>query len=107
MTLKTALWALAALVALLVATAGLMFVAPGAVLNLTASISSLRAAEGEAYGPLPRQRFDLYQPAGAPPAEGWPLVVFFYGGAWNRGGRADYRFVGEALAAREIGRAHV
>jgi acetyl esterase/lipase len=102
MTLKTALWALAALVALLVATAGLMFVAPGAVLNLTASISSLRAAEGEAYGPLPRQRFDLYQPAGAPPAEGWPLVVFFYGGAWNRGERADYRFVGEALAARGI-----
>ena len=102
MTLKTALWALAALVALLVAAAGLLFVAPGAVLNLTASVNSLRAAEAQAYGPLPRQRYDLYQPAGAPPAEGWPLVVFFYGGAWNRGERADYRFVGEALAARGI-----
>lgn len=27
------------------------------------------------------------------------MVVFLYGGAWNRGERADYRFVGEALAA--------
>jgi acetyl esterase/lipase len=26
--------------------------------------------------------------------------VFFYGGSWNTGDRADYRFVGEALAAR-------
>jgi acetyl esterase/lipase len=102
MTLKTALWALVALLALLVAGAGLLFVAPGAVLNLTASVNSLRSAVGQAYGPLPRQRYDLYQPAGVPPAEGWSLVVFFYGGAWNRGERADYRFVGEALAARGI-----
>ncbi|MDM0014992.1 alpha/beta hydrolase [Variovorax sp. J22P168] len=55
-----------------------------------------------AYGPLPRQRLDIYRPlasrlpAGARP----PLVVFFYGGNWSSGERADYRFVGEALAAR-------
>ena len=30
------------------------------------------------------------------------MVVFFYGGSWNRGDRAQYRFVGEALAARGI-----
>jgi acetyl esterase/lipase len=29
-------------------------------------------------------------------------VVFFYGGSWNRGDRAEYRFVGEALAAHGI-----
>jgi acetyl esterase/lipase len=28
--------------------------------------------------------------------------VFFYGGSWNRGRRADYRFVGRALASRGI-----
>ena len=44
MTLKTALWALAALVSVLLAAAGLLFVAPGAVLNLTASVNSLRTA---------------------------------------------------------------
>jgi acetyl esterase/lipase len=49
-----------------------------------------------------RQRFDLYTPASAPPAGGWPVVVFFYGGSWNSGERADYRFVGEALAARGV-----
>jgi acetyl esterase/lipase len=102
MTFKTFLWPFAAVLALLLAAGVLLFVAPGAVLNLAASINSLRAAEGQPYGPLPRQRFDLYQPAGTPPAEGWPVVVFFYGGAWNRGERADYRFVGEALAARGI-----
>ena len=30
------------------------------------------------------------------------MVVFFYGGSWNHGERHDYRFVGEALAARGI-----
>ncbi|MDA8455326.1 alpha/beta hydrolase [Acidovorax sp. GBBC 3334] len=51
-----------------------------------------------AYGPLPRQRLDVYRPRVAAPAAGWPVVVFFYGG----GERADYRFVGEALAARGV-----
>ena len=30
------------------------------------------------------------------------MVVFFYGGSWNRGERADYQFVGEALAGRGV-----
>ncbi len=29
-------------------------------------------------------------------------MIFFYGGAWNRGKREDYRFVGEALAAHGV-----
>jgi acetyl esterase/lipase len=48
----------------------------------------------------------VYQPRATDtlkmPAKGWPVVVFFYGGAWNRGERADHRFVGEALASRGI-----
>lgn len=50
-----------------------------------------------AYGTLPRQRLDVYRPPGA---TGAPVVVFFYGGGWRSGERADYRFVGDALAAR-------
>ena len=56
--------------------------------------------EDQAYGPLPRQRLDVYLPLR--PAARPPLVVFFYGGAWTRGERAQYRFVGEALASRGV-----
>ena len=55
-----------------------------------------------AYGPLARQRLDIYRPTDAAPAAGWPVVVFFYGGSWNRGEKADYKFVGEALASRGV-----
>ena len=71
-------------------------------INLIAAIGSRRVAQGQAYGPQERQVFDLYRPDGAAPAGGWPLVVFIYGGSWHRGERADYRFVGEALAARGV-----
>ncbi len=30
------------------------------------------------------------------------MAVFFYGGSWSSGKRADYKFVGEALASRGI-----
>ena len=36
------------------------------------------------------------------PAAGWPVVVFIYGGSWNTGERAQYQFVGEALASRGV-----
>ncbi len=55
-----------------------------------------------AYGPDARHRLDVYQPTSAPPAGGHPVVLFIYGGSWNKGERAAYRFVGEALAARGI-----
>ncbi len=57
---------------------------------------------GVAYGLGPRQRLDVYQPLGTPPSGGAPVVLFFYGGNWTHGERADYRFVGEALAANGI-----
>lgn len=58
--------------------------------------------QGLPYGGDPRQRLDLHLPHGAAPAGGWPVVVFFYGGSWNRGSRSDYRFVGRALASRGV-----
>ena len=53
-----------------------------------------------AFGEDPRHRLDVYVPAGTPPAAGWPVVVFFYGGSWKGGARGTYRFVGRALASR-------
>ncbi len=55
-----------------------------------------------AYGPLARQRLDIYRPSCTAPAAGWPVVVFFYGGSWNREEKADYKFAGEALASRGV-----
>ena len=56
-----------------------------------------RVAEAEAYGPVPRQRLDVYRPAGG--GEGLPVLVFCYGGAWNSGERGLYDFAGRAFAA--------
>lgn len=53
---------------------------------------------GIAYGPEPRQRLDVYTPV-RPQAAAHPVVVFFYGGSWQSGSRAYYRFIGEALTA--------
>lgn len=68
------------------------------LLNATVSTNTYRLTQGLAYGPLARQLLDVYQPRAEVVRP--PLVVFFYGGSWSSGERADYRFVGEALASR-------
>ncbi len=77
--------------------------APLRVLNALARTGSGHAlSPGVAYGPLARQALDIYTPSAAAPPGGWPVVVFFYGGSWNSGERADYAFVGAALAAHGV-----
>ena len=71
---------------------------PTSALNAMVSRSSYRGTEGVAYGSGPRQKLDVYQPLDTA-AGGAPVIVFFYGGNWDKGERASYRFVGEALAA--------
>lgn len=43
---------------------------------------------------------DIYRPQQA--ANKAPIVVFFYGGAWQRGQKSQYRFVGRRLAENGI-----
>jgi acetyl esterase/lipase len=78
--------------------------APVRTLNALTPSDTYRADDNIHYGPDPRQQLDVYQPRVTAslqkPAKGWPVVVFFYGGSWNRGDRGDYRFAGEALASR-------
>jgi len=96
--MKAGLFLLAALL-----LAGLLVArSPVTALNALAPANTHTVTTGVAYGPGPRQQLDIYQPARAAPRGGWPVVVFFYGGSWNRGKRADYAFVGEALASRGI-----
>jgi acetyl esterase/lipase len=84
------------------AAAGLAGCSVSGALNAVSAIESRRVAQALPYGEGPRRRFDLYQPARAAAQSPPPLVVFFYGGSWRSGDRADYRFVGEALASRGI-----
>ena len=74
------------------------------LLNAVATLRGHQGPSGVAYGPLERQRFDVYVPGNslseADKASGSPLVIFFYGGSWDTGRRQDYRFAGEALAAQ-------
>ncbi len=70
---------------------------PAALLNATVPQRGYSRETDLAYGPDPRQRLDLYRPDR--PAERPCTVVFFYGGSWETGSKADYLFVGQALAA--------
>ncbi len=77
------------------------------VLNATVPSDTYRNFADLPYGDQPRQKLDVYLPTQpladkALAAGGASMVVFFYGGSWSSGDRADYRFVGEALASRGI-----
>ncbi len=77
---------------------------PARLLNALVPDGGYAASEDLAYGEDPRQKADVFAPrpreGAAAPAGGYPVVVFFYGGSWNKGERKDYRFVAEALTSR-------
>jgi acetyl esterase/lipase len=57
-----------------------------------------KIADGQPYGRQPRQMLDIWAPATV--IGPLPVVIFYYGGGWENGNRADYGFVGRALAAQ-------
>jgi acetyl esterase/lipase len=65
--------------------------------NAPAAFGAYRRVTEVAYGQGPAQHLDVYLPERA--ADGpRPVVVFWYGGRWSEGDKADYKFVGAALA---------
>ncbi|HVM39043.1 MAG TPA: alpha/beta hydrolase [Sphingomicrobium sp.] len=67
--------------------------------RLVAGGAARKVAVGERFGADPRQRLDVWAPAGARrPGQALPVVLFFYGGGWNMGSRGDYGFAGAAYA---------
>ena len=70
--------------------------------NAPAAFGSYTRHTNIAYGPDPQQRLDVYVPESAVGPAGAasprPVVVFWHGGRWRQGDKADYRFVGAALA---------
>ena len=71
---------------------------PLSLLNAVIGDDDLVVRSGIPYGPNARQAMDIYGPKLR--KEPLSVVVFFYGGSWRRGDRADYLFVAEALASR-------
>lgn len=68
---------------------------PARLLNAVAPRDDVEIAADLPYAGGERHRIDVYAPRRARAA---PVVVFFYGGSWETGDRATYRFVGAALA---------
>ncbi len=73
---------------------------PTTVLNALAPRDGITVTRDTPYGDGPRRSLDVYapRPSGTPA----PVVVFFYGGNWDSGLKAMYRFVGAAMAARGV-----
>ena len=56
-------------------------------------------ADGVPYGEGERHSLDIYAPEGPGP---FPVLVFLYGGGWDSGDRAIYRFLGGAFASHGL-----
>lgn len=65
--------------------------------TLSVGFSHVRETRHVAYGKAPKQRMDLYFPAGRSPQA---TIAFVHGGSWRTGDKDEYRFVGRALAQR-------
>jgi acetyl esterase/lipase len=65
--------------------------------NVPAVFGNYRRHADIAYGANPQHRLDVYVPENGP-VQPRPLAVFWHGGRWRWGDKADYRFVGAALA---------
>ncbi len=91
MLLKPSRW-LPILMCLLCSSCG----SPGLLaVNIPASFGDYTRHRDIAYGEGERNKLDIYLPARAHDA---PVIVFIHGGGWNDGDKAQYKFVGAALA---------
>ena len=70
---------------------------PAALLNATAPRRGIRCETGIVFEAAHGLALDVYAPEEADGLA--PVVLFFYGGGWEEGDRAAYRFAGAALAS--------
>lgn len=68
------------------------------VLNIIIPSTGYTVHKDIAYGDKPRQKLDVYVPD-KPDASG-TVVVFFYGGSWQKGYKELYKFVGQAFTSK-------
>ncbi len=72
---------------------------PVKTLNALVPASGYQLQADIAYGSLSRQKLDIYRPKQAMYAQP-PVVLFYYGGGWEGGDKADYKFVAEAFTSK-------
>ncbi len=71
--------------------------APVDILNATIPTRNLTITRDIAYGDKAKEKLDIYVPKSLAPNA--PVIVFFYGGAWQEGDKKDYLFAAQALAS--------
>ncbi|MCR2747693.1 alpha/beta hydrolase [Limnobacter parvus] len=70
------------------------------VVNSVSKIYTAEVKENIVFGTHPKLKYDLYLPDTANQEfDTTPVIVFFYGGSWNRGDKSEYEFVGRRLAS--------
>jgi acetyl esterase/lipase len=70
--------------------------APVDILNAMIPTRDVTITRDIAYGDKPRQKLDIYVPKNLAPNA--PVIVFFYGGAWQDGDKSDFLFAAQALS---------
>ncbi len=66
--------------------------------NFPAIFSGQKITRDIDFGSPHDQKLDVYVPEGD--VKNHPVIVFFYGGAWEYGSKNDYRFAAEAFTSR-------
>lgn len=77
-----------------------LLVSLGVGILALSSPGGVRLKHNLPYASGERAHFDVYAPRRS--RSGAPVVVFLYGGSWQSGDKALYRFVGQSLASRGI-----
>ncbi|MBA2588897.1 MAG: alpha/beta hydrolase [Alphaproteobacteria bacterium] len=70
---------------------------PFGPINLLVPKSGYAVHRALSYGSDPRQKLDIYVPAGAKGP--MPVLLFLYGGSWRQGNRSDYLAFGQAFSS--------
>jgi acetyl esterase/lipase len=84
--------------------AGACASSPTKMLTAISSTRGVSTIAGLHYGADPRQSLDIYKPDTTILKPEWqdmsglPVVIFIYGGSWQRGDKEGYGFVGRSLA---------
>lgn len=70
------------------------------VVNSVSKIYPVEVEKDILFGSNPRDTMDIYYPkTKTQETTSTPVVVFIYGGSWNRGEKSEYEFVGRKLAS--------
>ena len=79
-----------------------------AIFNVAVYERGSSVTRGVAYGEGARHKLDIYRPSNSTKVvrpretDTSPIVIFFYGGSWQQGERAQYEFVGRAMARKGV-----